>query len=348
MLGLLSSCDDGDIIVTDFDFEDSNLQFCEGPNKLVIYATNNDDVNESISLEFNDSDVTTDANGNFLTNTSENIQFNLGVNNKIVYRIYNGEINGSNYFCQVVPPSEPVPTTEYESGSNGTVTIATRFTDENGGADADDDGLNNNEEGQDANLDTDGDGIPDYLDIDDDGDNVLTRVERVSNTDSILDDDGNVDSDRDGIPNYLDNDDDNDGIPTRLEVSEENGLTNPELYSSTGNGLANYLNDQQRSSIDHDQYISHNINRDYGYLVTLRNFSLTRKDDGSGETISYSSYQLGSLNESNIPFLQCPNTDPNCNEEEEEEEEEGEDPDDETEDGETEAEEPGVVEVEGA
>ena len=60
LLGLLTSCDDGDIIVTDFDFEDSTLQFCDGPDKFVIYATNNDDVNESISLEFNNSNITKD------------------------------------------------------------------------------------------------------------------------------------------------------------------------------------------------------------------------------------------------------------------------------------------------
>ncbi|WP_405198521.1 hypothetical protein [Christiangramia sp. LLG6405-1] len=323
LLGLLTSCDDGDIIVTDFDFEDSTLQFCEGPNKFVIYATNNDDVNESISLEFNDSDITTDDSGNFITNTSENITFSLNSSNRVVYRIYNGQINGSTYFCQVVPPSEPVPTAEYVSGSDGTVTIATRFTDETGDADPDDDGLSNLEEGwnEEPQRDTDGDGIPDYLDRDDDGDNVVTRVERLVNEDSILDDNGEVDLDGDGIPNYLDDDDDGDGVLTRLEVSENDGLTNPELFSSTGDGVPNYLNDQQTEFIQHNEYIPHNITRNYGYIVTLRNFSLTRTDDGSGETISYSSYQLGSLNETNIPFELCPNTVENCDDEEEETEE---------------------------
>ncbi|MFV9482204.1 hypothetical protein ACNI3T_00120, partial [Christiangramia sp. ASW11-125] len=100
---------------------------------------------------------------------------------------------------------------------------------------------------------------------------------------------------------------------TRLEVSEEDGRTNPELFSSTGDGLENYLNDQQTEFIQHEEYIPHNITRNYGYQVTLRNFNLERKDDGSGETIGFSSYQLGSLNETNIPFELCPNTVENCN-----------------------------------
>lgn len=334
LLGLLTSCDDGDIIVTDFDFEDSTLQFCEGPNKFVIFATNNDDVNESISLEFTNSNITTDDSGKFITNTSENITFSLSGTNKVIYRIYNNQINGSEYFCQVVPPSEPVPTTEYESGSDGTVTIATRFTDETGDSDPDEDGLSNLEEGWNPDglnhQDTDDDGIPDYLDVDDDGDNVITRVERLVNEDSILDDNGEVDSDRDGIPNYLDDDDDGDGVETRLEVSEEDGLTNPGSFSSTGDGLPNYLNDQQTEFFQHNEYIPHNITRNYGYQVTLRNFNLERKDDGSGETIGFSSYQLGSLNETNIPFELCPN-DLDCSEEEEDENtDETEDTDEET------------------
>lgn len=323
LLGLFNSCDDGDIIVTDFDFEDSTLQFCEGENKYVIYATNNDDVNESISVEFTNSNITTDDSGNFITNTSENITFSLSNTNKVIYRIYNGQINGNNYFCQVVPPSTPVQTTEYVSGTDGTVTIATRFTDETGDADPDDDDLSNLQEGWDPDglnhQDTDDDGIPDYLDVDDDGDNVLTERERAISEDSILDDNGEVDTDTDGIPNYLDNDDDGDGVETRLEVSEEDGLTNPGSFSSTGDGLANYLNDQQTSFIQHEEYISHNITRNYGYRVTLRDFNLTRNDDGSGETIGFSSYQLGSLNENGVPLLQCPDQDQDCNDEEEDE-----------------------------
>ncbi len=62
-------------------------------------------------------------------------------------------------------------------------------------------------------IDTDGDGSPDFDDPDDDGDGINT-------TDEDLNGDGdptNDDTDGDGIPNYLDDDDDNDGAPTAQE-----------------------------------------------------------------------------------------------------------------------------------
>jgi len=51
------------------------------------------------------------------------------------------------------------------------------------------------------NDDTDSDGFPDYLDPDDDGDEILTKDEYDQNGDGVPDD-----SDGDGIPDYLDND----------------------------------------------------------------------------------------------------------------------------------------------
>jgi hypothetical protein len=51
------------------------------------------------------------------------------------------------------------------------------------------------------NDDTDEDGFPNYLDSDDDGDEILTKDEYDVNGDGIPDD-----SDGDGVPDYLDND----------------------------------------------------------------------------------------------------------------------------------------------
>ena len=50
--------------------------------------------------------------------------------------------------------------------------------------------------------DTDGNGVPNYVDTDDDGDGVLTINEDLNNDG----DPTNDDSDNDGIPNYLDSD----------------------------------------------------------------------------------------------------------------------------------------------
>jgi hypothetical protein len=57
-------------------------------------------------------------------------------------------------------------------------------------------------------LDTDGDGIPDLIDIDDDNDGILDTVENAGCTPSSL----TCDTDGDGIINSLDLDSDNDGI----------------------------------------------------------------------------------------------------------------------------------------
>lgn len=65
--------------------------------------------------------------------------------------------------------------------------------------------------------DSDGDGQPDYLDVDDDNDGILTRVERDLPDFDDGDPGNDRDADGDGIPNHLDLDSDNDGIPDLIE-----------------------------------------------------------------------------------------------------------------------------------
>src|SRR5690554_325241 len=67
--------------------------------------------------------------------------------------------------------------------------------------------------------DTDGDGVPDYLDTDSDGDGIPDSYEVGANPTSPRD------ADRDGIPDYLDLDSDNDGIPDAIEAGLD--PTNP-------------------------------------------------------------------------------------------------------------------------
>ncbi|MEN9422752.1 MAG: hypothetical protein RL122_135 [Pseudomonadota bacterium] len=66
-------------------------------------------------------------------------------------------------------------------------------------------------------LDTDGDGKPNAVDADDDGDGILTKNENY-NGGTPADDD----SDKDGIPDYMDVDDDGDGILTKNETPDGN------------------------------------------------------------------------------------------------------------------------------
>ena len=111
-----------------------------------------------------------------------------------------------------------------------------------------------NGDGNLENDDTDGDGIPNFLDNDDDGDMILTSFEYVfasgrnsNSTNSLLD------TDNDGIPNYLDNDDDGDGV---LTINEDyNGNNNPGDDDTNNNGLPDYLEMAVALGVD-----GHNLN----------------------------------------------------------------------------------------
>lgn len=315
LLLIFNSCDDGEIIVTNFDFEDSSLRTCQGSNKNVIYAINSGDVNESISLEFSSSVLEFNESGKILPPENDSYSFPLSATNRVVYRLYNGEVS-NDYFCNVVPPSEPDVVEEWISGTGGIVTISTSFGDESGSTDADGDGLKNSEEGwsfEGESLDTDSDGIPNYLDIDDDNDNVKTVTELANSADDPVTENGFRDTDEDGIPNYLDDDDDDDNVLTRYEVQEGDEL-NPTVFQ-TAQGIPNYLNPEQTASLEHDLYLNHDITRSYNYQINISNLKFT-KNDGSGESIQFQTYNFGTLQESSIEFLQCPSMDLNCGTEE--------------------------------
>ncbi|MFM7020300.1 MAG: Ig-like domain-containing protein [Aquirufa sp.] len=88
--------------------------------------------------------------------------------------------------------------------------------------DSDGDGiLDSLEAGKDPKnpVDTDGDGVPDFRDLDSDNDGISDKIE------------GTVDTDGDGIPNFRDLDSDNDGIPDAVEGT----------IDTDGDGIPNYL-----------------------------------------------------------------------------------------------------------
>ena len=75
--------------------------------------------------------------------------------------------------------------------------------------------------------DTDGDGIPNYLDFDSDNDGILDSVE------------GADDLEGDGVPNFLDLDSDGDGIPDQIEAQATTNYVVPTGIDSDGDGLDN-------------------------------------------------------------------------------------------------------------
>ena len=140
--------------------------------------------------------------------------FNINPNQQAIYAAYNGIVTTvllTVIDCAIDADNDLVPT-DVEDANNDTNL---------------------------ANDDTDGDGIPNYLDNDDDGDLVLTNLEYVFqrlNDQSSL---NLMDTDNDSIPNYLDNDDDGDGVLTWRE--DYNGDGNPANDDTNTNGLPDYL-----------------------------------------------------------------------------------------------------------
>jgi len=275
ILLLMTSCDDGDVILVQLDFDDS----FEACGELVFYNVRENPA-ESLSLQINAPTLTLDdvLETDFIDSDSfivvlvnPEITGTIdGETNIFNYRSYNSFSN--NLFCNDVPPSN-LQISDDQSSSSGDFTITTTFVeDDEDGIPAEMEDLNGN-----GNLyddDTDGDGLPNFIDEDDDGDNVLTVTELIDYDED--DDDNNPltdpqDTDEDGIPNYLDIDDDGDLVNTIDEENQtpdenpSNDYTNPDL--------ADYLNNQVATIVPATAYRVHNINQTFEVSLVVENIS---------------------------------------------------------------------------
>lgn len=281
---LCFTCDDGDIIVFELDFDDTfNIKTCED---IVFYKFKTDPA-ESLSIQLGDlteEDILAVGSDNTLTLTNT---IN-GSTNRFTYRTYGSTPIESDLFCNAVPPSDLDILTSDESTS-GNVIITTVLTeDDNDGIPAELEDINGN-----GNLDdddTDLDGVPNYLDQDDDGDNVLTTTENPNYT--LADGLANAqNSDDDDIPDYLDMDDDGDGVKTRDEenVSQDQNPLNDILDPNVG---PDYLNPDIMTVVPATQYRVHTIKLTYVVSILVENISFP--------TLSQTMFDFGTLNESDI------------------------------------------------
>ncbi len=275
---LFISCDDGDVIVTTFDFEDRALQQCQGSNAFLFFQIN-DAGTESLSARLA---ITEDI---FIEEETQSFTIN-GTTNFANYRIYDGSVE-ADYFCNEVPPTSPPVTVEYiaESGIAST-TVTLNFDDEDGLAfvDSDDPELE-------GTGDFDGDGIPNYYDFDDDGDNVPTILELdTENADGDNDPLTNPkDTDDDGIADHLDTDDDGDGILTIDEDADQDlNPTNDIDETSVG---ANYLNGAISISYNITNYREH----DYAFSSDIRLILSNMSFVNGEEQITRETIDMGSI-----------------------------------------------------
>lgn len=101
---ILLSCDDGDVIVTTFNFEDVPLKTCGDIGNYVFYKENTQGF-ESLSLKL----ATTDT----IYKRADTLIYDLGSNTNFVnYRSYDGPL-GNNYFCSSIPPTSPKVIVDY-------------------------------------------------------------------------------------------------------------------------------------------------------------------------------------------------------------------------------------------
>ncbi len=300
-LGFIS-CNDGDLIINNFDFEDATLKSCEKTGRSkVLFKINNDNVFETISLKITNNSFSELAG--VLTTSTQAIRVSLPASNspadaKLVYRTYTGEVP-TTYFCQDIPPSNPKVNEEFLS-VGGTVVILTAQNFE-GVTDRDGDGVPDIEE---LDEDTDGDGIPNILDVDDDGDNVLTSTEILNPNNDPVNADGKRDTDGDNKPNYLDPDDDGDGVLTKFEVTRDAPFP---PQNTNAAGLPFYLDRFEANSFtDVTEILDNKVRFKYRSIITIEDLKL-QNQNGSGEEISFEVYELGEFNSGFVDTIILPN-----------------------------------------
>jgi hypothetical protein len=279
---VIASCDDGDIITVELDF-DQTLALCDENNSEYLLYDVRTDPAESLSLVF-----PRNATNDLIFNpTVTPYNTTIDISNSVLfnYRTYNQEPS----FCNVIPDPNVVINEDYPA-SSGQVNILTVVTD------SDNDGISNADEGADPNgdgdfsdsLDTDSDGIFDYIDQDDDNDNVFT-IDEDDNTDN---DDNPFtdarDTDNNGTPDYLDSDDDGDGILTRLEDENENQILIDDFQEVSGMAiLPRFLDNTAVEAFADVGFVGNSFTRTFTSTFTIINAGI---EILSATTLNFGTY----------------------------------------------------------
>jgi hypothetical protein len=109
LLVLLMACDDGDLQIETIDFDSiRTVESCTAVSSStanVLFKINQD---EALILELPNGLLKNEA-------TTEALVSNVPGNSKITYRIFTGNVTKA-YFCDAVPPLEPMVTEEITAG----------------------------------------------------------------------------------------------------------------------------------------------------------------------------------------------------------------------------------------
>lgn len=273
---ILTSCNDGDLITVEFDFENTY----EACGELVFFKTKTSPY-ESLSLQLDGEDLesffeTEPINtGSLLVQLVDfQQQYSIdGSTNVFNYRTY--DIDPDNLFCNDVPPANTDIINNYSSSSGTALFTITLVEDDNDGIPAaiEDENLDGDNDPSTMPTDTDNDGLPDYIDQDDDGDNVDT-VDENPNYSEETGLSGAQDTDGDGTPDYLDTDDDGDEV---LTINEESiNANNDPTDDSTNSAIGpDYLNSEITEEVLATAYQEHTISQEFIVELVISNITLS-------------------------------------------------------------------------
>lgn len=285
---MIISCDDGDVLFEDFDFDNIAIQAClpetDTLTRDYTFYKIKSTTNETLSIQLSTDQEILDVG--FYTG------FNIS-SNPFEYRKFNGSVTNS-YFCNDVPPASPVVTETFVATA-GEFNITTFFTfDDEDGIPEEFEDING--DGNLDNDDTDGDGIPNYRDEDDDGDNIPTVDEGIDTSNPSQ----SRDTDSDGTPDYLDRDDDNDGVNTDQETTD--GDSNP--ANDGPDNLRNYRNPLVDANANPpiETFITHEYRRVTNLEIILTDVTLS---NGNQEII-YNVFDFGTYTGEQITIQETP------------------------------------------
>lgn len=118
---LCTSCDDGDLQEVSFEFNDSSAIACNisGEDEdFFIYKTTDQ---RALILQLSEKNFSNTITADTLSGVP--IGFDLGLRNKLIYRVYSDNVSADN-ICSAIPPSLPI-VTEERIASDGKVSITT-------------------------------------------------------------------------------------------------------------------------------------------------------------------------------------------------------------------------------
>lgn len=111
---LLSSCDDGEIVLQSFNFDTVAIQKCS--DKEVLFKINKEEMLLlDIPSVYFPNEITPDGEPRIVTISSIN---------RVLYRKYSGNVSNSS-ICDDVPPASPIVSNEWTAANGGTVEIIT-------------------------------------------------------------------------------------------------------------------------------------------------------------------------------------------------------------------------------